>query len=470
MNQTNLINFVEKNWNEAILPTLKEYIQIPNKSPAFDPDWQKHGHMERAVVLLANWCKAQNLKNAVLTIHRAPNTTPLLMIEVPGNGKNTILLYGHLDKQPEMVGWDKDLGPWQPVEKNDRLYGRGGADDGYAVFAALTAIKALQQQGQSHSRCVILIEACEESGSADLPFYIEKLQDQIGKPELIICLDSGCGNYEQFWCTTSLRGLMNGVLKIEILKEGVHSGSAGGVIPSPFIILRQLLGRIEDENTGNILVQDLKVSIPQNRISEAKVVADALGEKVWSEFPFVANAKPITEDKVELVLNRTWRPALTVTGIEGVPALKDAGNVLLPEIAVMLSMRIPPTCDATAAAKAIKSRLETDPPYNAQVIFTQKDVADGWNAPEMTSWLNEAVNQASQNYFGKPTLHWGEGGSIPFMGILGKKFPEAQFVITGVLGPQSNAHGPNEFLHLPTAKKLTCCIAEILEQQFVQNN
>lgn len=466
MNQKDLITFIDQQWDKSILPTLEDYILIPNKSPAFDPDWQKNGHMERAVELIARWCKEQNLNNAELSIHRLENRTPLLMIEVKGQSDKTVLLYGHMDKQPEMIGWESDLGPWKPVRKGDRLYGRGGADDGYATFAAVTAIKALQQQNLSHARCVILIEACEESGSKDLPFYIESLQEKIGKPDLVICLDSGCGNYEQFWGTTSLRGLVNGILRITILKEGVHSGAAGGVVPSSSRILRQLLSRIENENTAEILLDELKVKIPDNRLIEAKEVASVLGDKAWSEFPFVENAHPASQDIVELVLNRSWRPCLEITGAAGLPPLENAGNVLRPQIAMKLSIRIPPTCNAAVAAQALKNILEKNPPHHAQVSFDIREADDGWNAPPMQPWLNDAVQQASLTYFGKPALQWGEGGSIPFMGMLGKKFPQAQFVITGVLGPKSNAHGPNEFLHIPMAKKLSCCVAEILSKHY----
>src|SRR3990167_4200612 len=216
MNQQENIKYIDQLWDSSIIPTLMEYIKIPNKSPHFDANWHSHGYMDQAVTLIANWCHAHAVTNMKLEIIRLEERTPVIFIEIPGNSDDTILLYGHLDKQPEMKGWDADLHPWKPVLRGDRLYGRGAADDGYAAFASLAAILALHEQKIPHARCVILIEACEESGSTDLPFYVEALKDRIGQPSLVICLDSGCSNYEQLWLTTSLRGLLNGVLTIQV--------------------------------------------------------------------------------------------------------------------------------------------------------------------------------------------------------------------------------------------------------------
>ncbi|MFK8068375.1 MAG: peptidase M20, partial [Gammaproteobacteria bacterium] len=198
--------------------------------------------------------------------------------------------------------------------------------------------------------------------------------------------------------------------------------------------------------------------------------AEVIGEKSYSRFPFVGEennkAKPINYDLAELVLNRTWRPALSIIGAGGLPDIESAGNVLRPKTSIKLSLRLPPTVDAEIASKKLKEILESNPPYNAKITFTPDWVASGWHAPELTPWLEESINNASENFFGKQAVHMGEGGSIPFMGMLGEKFPQAQFMITGVLGPKSNAHGPNEFLHIPTGKKLTCCVAEVIADHF----
>jgi acetylornithine deacetylase/succinyl-diaminopimelate desuccinylase-like protein len=375
-----------------------------------------------------------------------------------------VLLYGHLDKQPEMTGWDADLGPWVPVIKGDKLYGRGGADDGYAIFGSLAAIQALQQQGVPHARCVVLIEACEESGSYDLPAYVDHLADRIGKPSLVVCLDSGCGNYEQLWCTTSLRGLAGGNFTVKVLEEGVHSGDASGIVPSSFRLLRQLLSRLEDEQTGRILPEGLQVDIPADRLAQAQEAARVLDTAVFDKFPFLPGMTPMADDLAQLVLNRTWRPALSVTGVDGMPPLSSAGNVLRPYTSVKLSLRLPPTLEGKQAGQLLKDLLEKDPPNGAQVSLELEKASTGWNAPTMSPWLEKAIDASSREFFGKPAMYMGEGGTIPFMGMLGEKFPGAQFMITGVLGPHSNAHGPNEFLHIPMGKKVTACVARVIAE------
>jgi acetylornithine deacetylase/succinyl-diaminopimelate desuccinylase-like protein len=462
MDSAKLQDFVEKIWNVSIVPRLCDYIRIPNKSPFYDQEWRENGLMEQAVSLIAQWCREQGLEGMKLEVVNLKGRTPLLFLDIPGKSSDCVLLYGHLDKQPEMTGWRSGLGPWSPVIAGDKLYGRGAADDGYAAFAALTSILALRRQGIPHARCVVLIEACEESGSYDLPYYIEALSDRIGTPGLIVCLDSGCGNYDQLWVTTSLRGLAAGDLTVELLKEGVHSGEASGIAASSFRVLRQLLSRLEDEKTGEILPREFHVEIPRRRIEAAENTARILGKEVYTKLPFHEGARPVTEDPAELVLNQTWRPALAIVGAAGLPRLEDAGNVMRPMTAVRVSLRLPPGCEAHAAGERLKALFEKDPPYGARVRFEASQAASGWDAPELSPWLADAMNRASRTYFGRDAAFMGEGGSIPFMDMLGRRYPQAQFLITGVLGPNSNAHGPNEFLHLPTGKRLTCCISQVL--------
>ena len=469
-----LAKFVDQCWGDAIVPTLIDYIRIPNKSPAFDPEWAAHGYMDAAVTMFEAWARRHiaALPAATLEVVRLPGRTPLILIEVPatdppplaGEGRvgDTVLLYGHLDKQPEMVGWAEGYGPWQPRLDGDKLYGRGGADDGYAMFGALTALLALHDQRVPHARCVIVIEACEESGSYDLPFYIDHLAARIGGPSLVVCLDSGCANYDQLWMTTSLRGIAAGTLKIEVLDEGVHSGDASGVVPSSFRILRQLLSRLEDEDSGEVRPAALYAQIPAERLDQAKRAAAALGNELYTKFPFVGGTRPMADEGTELVLNRTWRPQLAVTGIDGLPQPGNAGNVLLPFTTAKLSLRLPPTVDAEQAGTTLRQLFEHDPPSGAKVAFKAEAASPGWNAPALAPWLAQSLERASQNAFGAPPAYMGEGGSIPFMAMLGEKFPQAQFVVTGVLGPHSNAHGPNEFLHLPTGRKVTQVIAQVL--------
>lgn len=458
-----LKNTIDIFWDTQVLPSLQRFIAIPNKSPAFDPDWELHGHMEQAVELVSTWCQQQAIQGLSLTIHRLPKRTPVILIEIPGQGEQTVLLYGHLDKQPEMNGWRTPLSPWNPVLDGEKLYGRGSADDGYAVFSAITAIKALQQENQPHPRCVILIEASEESGSPDLPYYLSALRPILKKPSLIIGLDSSCGDYHTWWITNSLRGVFNGVLRVSITAEGVHSGHYSGMIPSSFRIIRQLLDRLEDAKTGTVLISECQADIPPARRTEAEAAALQLGLSALKEScPLLSGVQTTLSDPSELLLNATWRPTLCITGAEGLPSPKSAGNVLRPYTHLKLSFRTPPTVNVSVAAVAVKECLETNPPYGAHVTFELEDIGAGWHAPSMDSALATICDRASQTHFGAVCTYWGEGGSIPFMAMLGKEFPESQFIITGVLGPLSNAHGPNEFLHLPTAKKLTACLAEVL--------
>jgi acetylornithine deacetylase/succinyl-diaminopimelate desuccinylase-like protein len=462
--------FVEHTWAESIIPHLKEYLTIPNQSPAFDPQWATNGYMDQATDLIANWIRAQQISGLSLDIVRLAGRTPLIFVEIPGQSAETVLLYGHLDKQPPMEGWNEGLGPWKPVIQNGRLYGRGGADDGYAAFASITAIKALQLQNVPHARCVIIIEASEESGSSDLPSYINALMERIGSPSLTICLDSGCGNYEQLWVTTSLRGLANGNLTVSTLTEGVHSGAASGIVPSTFRVLRQLLNRLEDEDTGKILPRDFYVNIPEERLRQVAAASQVLGASVYSEFPFQPGTSPVTTEVREALLNRTWRPQLAIIGAGGLPSLDKSGNVLRPLTAVKISLRLPPTADANVATTALKQLFEKDPPYGAKVTFASEQCASGWNAPPLEPWLENSLKSASMEFFGKEACYVGEGGTIPFMAMLGEKFPRAQFMITGVLGPRSNAHGPNEFLDIQTGMRLTCCVARVLEDHYLNKS
>jgi acetylornithine deacetylase/succinyl-diaminopimelate desuccinylase-like protein len=453
---------IYRQWDDEIVPRLVEYIRIPAKSPHFDPSWVEHGHIERVVALAEGFARAQPIEGLAVEVIRLPGRTPLLYFEIPGTGDRTVVLYGHLDKQPEMAGWRSDGGPWSPLIEGDKLYGRGGADDGYALFAALSALGALHAQRVPHARCVGLIETCEESGSYDLPAYLDALGPRLGNVDLVVGLDSGCGDYERLWMTTSLRGLAAGTLRVEVLTEGVHSGHASGIVPSSFRIARTLIERLEDGATGRILPATFHADIPEERLAQAGQTAAIIGDLAIREYPFAGATQPMAEDITDAILNRTWRPALSTIGADGLPPIADAGNVLRPSTSFMLSLRLPPTVDGEQATQAMKRLFEADPPYRANVTFEPVQGATGWNAPPTKPWLADALDHASRATYGKPSAAIGEGGTIPFMAMLGQRFPQAQFLITGVLGPHSNAHGPNEFLHIAYAKKLTACVAEVI--------
>jgi acetylornithine deacetylase/succinyl-diaminopimelate desuccinylase-like protein len=467
--------FAEQVWDEEIVPALTEYIAVPAKSPMFDADWQRNGYIDRVVRAAAAWAESRKIEGLKLEVIRIENRTPVIFFEVPATRSGcheTVVFYGHLDKQPEFNGWRSDLGPWTPKYDKGLLYGRGGADDGYAIYASLTAIMALDRMGLPRPRCVGLIESCEESGSFDLPAYLDVLRPRLGQVGLVVCLDSGAGNYDQLWLTTSLRGNVTGTLKVEILTEGIHSGDASGLVPSSFRILRQVLDRLEDSRTGRLLPESFHCAIPAERLEQARATAAILQDEVWKRFPWACGADggpalPTTTDPTEALLNRTWRPTLSVTGVDGLPELRSAGNVLRPFTAFKLSLRLPPLVDGNAAAQRLKELLEDNAPYNARVTF-QADGrvgvqgATGWNAPTLSGWLEDALDAASRTHFGAPLGYIGQGGTIPLMNMLQQGFPSAQMMVCGVLGPKSNAHGPNEFLHVPYGKRLTAAVAQVV--------
>ncbi len=467
------LDHVSRQWDGDILRQLTDYIAIPAKSPGFAPDWEQLGLLDTVLRNAATWVEAQKVPGLRLEVLRMPGRTPVLFFEVeatrPGS-QQTVLMYGHLDKQPEFDGWRRDLGPWTPKYEDGKLYGRGGADDGYAVYASIAAVQEIKRQGVPHPRIVGLIETCEESGSRDLLPYIDLLRPRLGDVTLVICLDSGAGNYDQLWLTTSLRGMVSGTLKVQILTEGVHSGDASGLVPSSFRIMRQVLDRLEDSATGRLLPASFHCEVPPDRLAQARATAAILGNEVTKRFPWAhydcggstSFALPTTTDPVQALINRTWTPTLSVTGAEGLPALQDAGNVLRPYTAFKLSLRLPPVVDAAESVQTLKALLEDNAPYQARVTFEPGGAASGWNAPAITPWFEKALNGASQAHFGAPCGYIGQGGTIPLMNMLSQGFPTAQMMVCGVLGPKSNAHGPNEFLHVPYAKKLTAAVAQVV--------
>ena len=460
-------------WDGDILRQLTDYVAIPAKSPGFDKDWATHGYIDTVMRNAAAWVEAQKVEGLTLEIVRLPGRTPVLFFEIAAtrtDATQTVLMYGHLDKQPEFNGWRNDLGPWTPKYEDGKLYGRGAADDGYAVYASIAAVQAVKAQKVPHPRIVGLIETCEESGSYDLLPYVDALRGRLGDVGLVICLDSGAGNYDQLWLTTSLRGMASGTLKVQILTEGVHSGDASGLVPSSFRIMRQVLDRLEDSKTGRLLPQSFHCEIPAERLAQAQATAAILGDEVYKRFPWAhadcggssVSALPTTTDPVQALINRTWKPTLSVTGAEGFPALQDAGNVLRPYTAFKLSLRLPPLVDAATAVQELKTLLEDNAPYQAVVTFESGGGATGWNAPGTAPWFEQALNAASQAHFGAPCGYIGQGGTIPLMNMLSQGFPTSQMMVCGVLGPRSNAHGPNEFLHVPYAKRLTAAVAEVI--------
>jgi acetylornithine deacetylase/succinyl-diaminopimelate desuccinylase-like protein len=442
---------------------LLQYATIPCLSPAFDASWEANGHIDTAINLLAEWVNSRNLDGAQVRIQRLPGRTPVLVLDVAATKEDlgTVVLYGHMDKQPPLGEWSEGLNPYQPVRRGDRVYARGIADDGYATFAAVLAIEELQERSASHARIILLIEASEESGSPDLEAHLDELADALGRVDLMICLDSGALTYDRLWITTSLRGLVNVEITVQVLEQGQHSGSASGVVPSSFRILRQLIDRVEDPVSGEILLSALHAIIPAEHLAAAYQVANEFGDVAGTPMPIVGGLDLMGSNNAERLLNRTWRPSLSITGMAGIPTPGEAGNVLRPFTTAVLSLRLPPTVSSSTAATALRQVLTTNVPSNARV-GVEISGADGWLTPKPHEWLSDAISLASQEFFGNPVGHTGEGGSIPFLASLGRRYPDVQFVATGVLGPHSNAHGIDEMLDLPTTVKVTNCIVAVI--------
>jgi acetylornithine deacetylase/succinyl-diaminopimelate desuccinylase-like protein len=462
MDWPDLEAFIADAWEQDVVPMLMEYIAIPAESPAFDSDWETSGHLDRALDLLANWATTRLSEIPGATVEKVyvPGRTSSIFVDIPGDERAPVLFYGHYDKQPAMEGWHDGKGAWLPVLEGDRLYGRGGADDGYSIFSCVTAILALRAQGASHPPVKILIEGSEESGSPDLAATLEILAPRLGRPSLLIALDGSCGDYERLWTMTSLRGQVAGTLTVRTMCEGVHSGEASGVVPAPFRIARQLLTRVENPDTGKIR-EEFHAAISDEHRAGAEATGEIVGP-LHQTMPLSNNTKAVVESASEQLLNRAWRPQLAITGVDGLPRIADAAAVAWPSLSLKVSLRLPPTVNPDTAAATLKQILEADPPYSADVSFTIDMTAAGWSAPSLDPLLRQSIEAASQVAFGSLAASIGGGGGIPFLTMLGELFPGVQFMVTGVLGPESNAHGPNEFLHLPTAKKLTASLALIL--------
>lgn len=453
-------------WERDILPGLSELVAIPAVSEAFDPDWAANGHLAAAVEHLRTWLAGRDLPGATAEIVTLEGKSPLLVADLPAapgaESAGTVLLYGHLDKQPPVGGWSAGLDPWTPVVRDGRLYGRGAADDGYAGFAAAAAVEAVRAAGGRHARCVLLLETGEESGSPDLPEYLELLGPRFGDVSLVVCLDSGASDYDRLWLTTSLRGLVQATVTVRVLEYGQHSGNSGGIVPDSFRVLRQLLDRLEDSATGEVRLPEMHTEIPADRRTEARQTIAAVPGGTRAGLPLLPGVRLAADDELELVLNNAWRPSMSVIGAGGLPAPADAGNVLRPDTTLCLSFRLPPTVDSERARAAVRRALTTDVPYQAQIELDRMEAADGWNAPDVAPWLRTALDEASETIFGAPWRTIGLGGSIPLMGMLQQRYPAAQFVVTGVLGPGSNAHVPDESLHLDYARRVTETVALVL--------
>lgn len=469
MNDDIIKTIVYQLFEEQTLPGIMDYIRIPNVSPNYDPQWDTNGNQEKAVSFLANWVLSQNLKGLSLSIYKEKKRTPFIYIEVNPSrvsDKRTVLMYGHFDKQPAYTGWSDGLGPTTPVIKDGKLYGRGSTDDGYALFGIITAIKTCQRINLPLPRIVIIVEGAEESYIEDLNFYLSALKTKIGTPDFIVCLDSGSEDYKRLWLTTSLRGNCAIDLTVKTLKVGMHSGGGTGFVADSYFILRRLLDRIENSDTGEIIIPESKVPLPKNRENEIRRLVTIVKDDYIKNYPFFENTQPIHKELFDLVVNNTWQSTLAITGADGFPEASTAGNVLRPFSSVRLSFRFPPGVDTQKVGESIVEILSKDPPYNAIVEAKLLSFGNGWNLDEKnySNQLKIVLNNASKRYFNNETEAFGEGGSIPFVQTFNQAYPNADLAVMGVAGPGSSIHGPDENLDLEFCRKFICCIAHMLSE------
>jgi len=460
MDHAAMLEWVDGMWEASLLPSLEDYIRIPAQSPAFDADWAETGDLDRSIDHLVGWLDGLGLAGYSHIVHRLEGRTPLLLVTIEGTAPGEVLCYSHLDKQPPLTDlWSEGLHPFEPVRRGEFLYGRGSVDDGYGNYLCALSVAALQESGIDHPTIRLLIETCEESGSPDLPAYLEALEADLGSPDLIVVLDSGAGDYERLWITESLRGLLHGTLTVSVSREGVHSGLSGGIIPETFRIARRQLEKIEDSRTGEVLLDALKIDISDELRERCGRIVDVLGDSVWSEYPLLDGVSPQVTDPVEVLLNGNWRPCVAIIGAEGLPSLAEAGNVLRPTTRLKVSVRIPPGVDADAAAEALKKALESDPPHGAHISFEADPGAPGFHSPPLDGAVGDALQTAAQALHGYDPMPLYEGGTIPFLAMMQQGYPDARFFVVGSMGPDGNAHGPDEKLHIPASKKLTVCVA-----------
>ena len=453
-----LSDFIDKKWDESALPSLCEFIEIPALSPSFDSDWEENGYLDAAIETFISWVKSLPLERTSISVHRLSYRSPVLLVTINGDAEGEILFYSHLDKQPEATGWSEGKGPWKPVIEDNWLYGRGSVDDGYGGYAGILSVLGLQEQGLPHPTCRFLIETGEESGSPDLELYLDELKPQLGIPDVVIVLDTGGMDYDRLWITQSLRGIVAGTLSVKVSSEGVHSGHGSGVMPSSFRLIRQLLSRLEDENTGEILPEWLHTEVTPEMNDICSQIIKMKGDDL-KDFPLLEGVRKQVEDPLDIFVTMNLKPSLSVIGVGGIPPIHSAGNVLRTNTDLKISIRTPPGLDALSIASKVKNLLEDNPPNGAHVTAEINEVADGFLSPKLPESISKDLENACLEFYGNSPMSLYIGGTIPVMAMLQARYRDSKFIITGAGGPGGNAHGPDEKLHIPTAKKVTKCIS-----------
>ena len=461
--------YVNDFFPNKVLPTFMNYVRIPNTTPSSDPNWKQTGNLLKAAELIVTWIKSLNLKDAKVYLLQDGDHTPFIFTDIAATRKNddrTILFYSHFDKMPATTGWDEGKGATKPVIENGRLYGRGTADDGYASFSVFTAVKCCQDHGVPLPRICITIEGCEESGEEDLRYYFLKLKPIFGNVALFVCMDAGCEDYKRLWVTTTLRGTVQAKVTVNTLSLDLNANLTSGVVPDNYLIMRTIIDALQNEK-GEILVPELNLPedlIPPERVEQCKKVAEIKGEQYKKDVPLYEETEALQSDIYQLVLNKCWRPCLTVIGADGIPKFEDSGNVMKPNLSFQISFRLPPHVDCEKAKEAIDKKIKESIPFNANVQVDIPFCSNGWDLNTFSKRIENTLNNGSKSFFGNELCYRGEGGSIPFVEFFQEHFPKADLANLGIAGMDCNEHGPNESLDLDACKKFIMTLAYLMSE------
>jgi acetylornithine deacetylase/succinyl-diaminopimelate desuccinylase-like protein len=428
---------------QQVLPSvradLERLVRIPSVSA--DPAAASHvrASADEVAVLLA---QAGLPEVEVLTV--AGGQPAVLGRRPAPPGAPTVLLYAHHDVQPtgDRAGWDSD--PFEPTERDGRLYGRGVADDKAGVAAHLAALRA--HGDRLPVGVTVLVEGEEEIGSPTLAPFLAEYRDRL-RADVVVFADAANWTVDVPSLTTSLRGAAPVTVEVRVLRHGVHSGLYGGPVPDALTALCRLLATLHD-GQGNVAVAGLaRGTADPLDLTEAQLRADA----AMLDGVRLIGSGGLTE--------RLWaRPALTVIGIDA-PSVAEASNTLLPVARAKVSLRVAPGDDVTRASAALASHLMSHAPWGVHVTVQQAATAAPFTA-RTDGPAYQAARWALAEAWGAPAVEIGGGGSIPFVTGYAEAVTGAEILITGVEDPDTRAHGTNESLHLATFER--ACLAETL--------
>lgn len=421
--------------------TLIELSKIPGIAwEAFDPS-----QLEESALAVADIFRETGVFDFVdirkSSANGKPGAPAVIARRQAKNGKPQILLYAHHDVQPPGDEKVWQTAPFEPTEKNGRLYGRGAADDKAGIITHLAAVQVLAEicGPDFDLGLTVFIEGEEEAGSPTFRNFLEENQADL-RADVIIVADSGNWTVDVPALTTTLRGLVSQVIEVATLDHALHSGMYGGAVPDAMLAMIKLLATLHDDR-GNVAIDGL-ISGKASELpySDAQLSTDA---------GLLPKTQQIGDGSI---LDRIWsKPALTVIGIDG-QSVAMSSNTLLPSVKAKISLRIAPGEQPEHALKLLKAHLDANLPYGAQISYGEAELGKPFAQPG-GSWAQELAQHALAAAWGTESVNIGIGGSIPFIADLTEVFPQAQILVTGVEDPDSRAHSPNESVDLAMLQK-----------------